>query len=393
MSNIKGKVVKIDWFQVTFDFITVKQISPYYYDFDLYQKEYKDLLDIFKRPERLEEIQNMPKGMFGYTQGKYIDEHIYLSYGGKKTANETYPMTLTMTGQGCRTFEVMGGNWIELFKYFQSNGGEFLRIGRIDIAFDDFEGKEITPYDIYPMLRNRHCVTQFRKVNLIDDFEFLGDSIGTSGYTITLGRRGSNQLQIYDKRLERNAMDEYDLDTTIWYRYEMRFTDEKARQVMDFYTASVIENNSSAFMEYACSLLLSCLDLKVPDLNDDNRSRWKTDPRWVAFLEDVKKIDLNTKHKIDTTIERKINWYDKNMASTVIDLFIAYGMDPGEFLKEMLDLISKGKYERKHLNRVNNYLREQGKELLSMEDIKKIQLAYSGLKPAIKVKKSKEDKS
>lgn len=360
--------VKIDWFQVTFDFIKVTEENKRYFTFNKADKLYLELLNILKRKESPYDLQPMDKGLFGYYQGIYIDEFIWLSYGGKKNKNEKYPMTLTISGTGCRVFEKMGGIWSELFTYFQHYGVDYLKVGRIDIAIDDFSGKHITPYDIWPVVRKGHVVTQFRKVNLFESLN-LGSTISSDGYTITFGPRGANQLQIYDKKLERNAKNEYDYGEDVWYRYEMRFVDDKARQVMDMYTVAVKSHNSKPFMRYAKQLLLTSLELKVPS-NDSNKSRWTILPAWKRFINSIEKINLNTKGRHETTIERKLEWFKADMPTTIIELFIVYGEDFGHKLYEM---ISDAKFQLKHLNRLNDYLRESGKKEITLNDIKKIQ--------------------
>ena len=376
--------VKIDWFQVTFDFIKVTEENKRYFTFNKADKLYLELLNILKRKESPYDLQSMDKGLFGYYQGIYIDEFIWLSYGGKKNKNEKYPMTLTISGTGCRVFEKMGGIWSELFTYFQHYGVDYLKVGRIDIAIDDFSGKHITPYDIWPVVRKGHVVTQFRKVNLFESLN-LGSTISSDGYTITFGPRGANQLQIYDKKLERNAKNEYDYGEDVWYRYEMRFVDDKARQVMDMYTVAVKSHNSKPFMRYAKQLLLTSLELKVPS-NDSNKSRWTILPAWKRFINSIEKINLNTKGRHETTIERKLEWFKADMHTTIIELFIVYGEDFGHKLYEM---ISDAKFQLKHLNRLNDYLRESGKKEITLNDIKKIQHDLS----MFKTKKDGDDKN
>src|SRR5690554_5785794 len=73
--------VKIDWFQITFDFIEVEKISDYQYKLDRDSKLFKELLKILKRKEDPYELQPMEKSFFGYKHGYYIDEHIQILYG------------------------------------------------------------------------------------------------------------------------------------------------------------------------------------------------------------------------------------------------------------------------------------------------------------------------
>jgi len=380
---LSGKEVKIDWFQVTFDFIKVEKTAKNYYKLDYTSPLLSKLLKILKRKESIYELQEMEKPHFGYKHGYYIDEHIFLNYGGFLNKREKFPLTFEMSGQGCRTFEIMGGDWIELFQYFQEFGSDDLNVGRIDIAIDDFDGEVITPYQILPYIVQNEVVTQFRSYDVHYGGTLGNDSV-TSGFTITLGMRGRNQLQIYDKRLERDAKDQPDKDTPVWYRYEMRFVKEKARQVMDLYTASVINNDSSTFMKYAKQLLLASLELKVRDPNQSsNKTLWEIEPRWKEFTDSLEKINLNTKSKIDTTIERKVAWAKTDLATTFMEFYLAFGE---EFGAKLYEWMGDGKFERKHLNRMNNYLREKGQKELTMDDIKLIQKQLTDIVKALKIK-------
>ncbi len=362
---VHGKEVKIDWFQVTFDFIDVKKNDKFYYELDMNSPLLNELLGLLKRNTNINNLERMPKGQFGYLHGYYVDEFIWLFYGGNQNKREKYPITLTLTGQGCRAFEIMGGNWVKLFQFFRFHGDSFIKVGRLDLAIDDYDGNIITPYQILPYVEQNHVVTQFRTVTLHRGWT-LGEASESQGFTLTFGARGSNQLQIYDKRLERDQMDQPDLNTPVWYRYEMRFTDEKALQVMELYTVSVDHDDSQTFMSYAKQLLLTCLDIKEFNPNDDNKRRWNTLPAWKEFTDSLEKIDLRSKNKIDTTIEKKIKWFNSDMATTLLEMYYAYD---GDFGNAMYQLMGDSKFKQKHLNRLNAYLRKMGKPEKTLADI------------------------
>lgn len=381
MALLRGKEAKFDWFQVTFDFIEVKKQSAYHYSFDLKHKLFRELLQILKRKENPEEFESRDKGDLNFPHGIRIDEFISLSWGANKLANEKYPMMLMISGQGCRTFEQMGGSWMELFTFFQKYGQDYLKYGRVDLAIDDYEGKEISIQQIYKLLRKGHYVTQFRKFKLEDGWTHNGE---TSGYTITCGSRGSNQLQIYDKKAERKQVEQYDYDVDIWNRYELRFADDKAKQVIDYYTASVIENEDySIFMNYAVGLLKGALDLKKVNPNDTNKRRWETLPAWDRFCNSVKKKSLNIGSRIETTIEKKLVWVEQDLPTTILDVYIATGSDLQTFFNELLSIMAKAKYERKHIVRMNNFLRKFDSSEITTSDISKLQEEFRTIAPSI----------
>ncbi|MGE4320998.1 MAG: replication initiation factor domain-containing protein [Acholeplasmataceae bacterium] len=375
------KEVKIDWFQVSFDFLDVKQVgSKNIYSLDRHSAQFLKLMTIFNRAENVDDLQSMPKGENGFLHGMYIDEHIKLSYGGsgKVTKFETNPLFLSMSGQGCRAFEMMGGSWYELFEYFIMNTGHdgYLKFGRIDIAIDDFTGNEITPYMIWPYIERKDFISPFRKGYFYRGLDFHTDYASSNGYTITLGSRGSNVLQIYDKRLERDANDQPDLISDIWYRYEMRFADDKARQVIDLYIESVKRNDSKLFMQFSKQILKSLLDLKIKDDNQKNRARWKTIPEWDLFLDSLDKIDLRNKNRVDSTLEKKVQWFPDSLGPSMVEFIFGLGEDYESYMN---NTIANAKITRKNLNKINNYLRANGKPVLTLEEIEAYQKAMKDL--------------
>lgn len=371
-SGFRGKEVKFDWFQVTFDFIPVDYVQgKNVYALERNHSLFLELLSILKRKEHPNDFESMHQGMWGFRHGLNIDEHIWFLYGGKKTNFETYPCQFIISGQGCRVFEQMGGSWLELFKYFQRNGTQHLKIGNLHLAIDDFEGTEVTPYTLRPYFENKWLVTPFRIADLVHRLDYTGQP-SNLGYSWTFGKRGSNQLQIYDKALEResnNFLNTYH----IWYRYEMRFVEDKARQVLDMYVQAIENEGSLEFMKFAKKLLLSIMDVKKPSKTDTNKSRWKTLDAWSRFTNSFEKIDLTTKNRIETTIEKKKVWFNSDMATTLMEFLIVFGVN---FLSDMLGIAANSKFDRKHLNRINNYLRSIGKDEMTLDDVRELQKQY-----------------
>lgn len=370
LSSYRGKEVKFDWFQVTFDFIPVHYVEgKNIYTLEKHHPHFINLMKLLGRKEHVDEFEHMSAGLWGFKNGLQIDEKIWFLYGGKKTKADTYPSQLILSGDGCRVFEKLGGVWTDLFKFFLVNQTEHFKIGRLDLAIDDFEGDEITPYQLESYFRNKWLVTPFRKMKHENDFDITGEKPSNDSYAWTFGKRGANQFQIYDKTLERTANDYY-VTVDTWYRYEMRFVDDKARQVVDLYVQSVENDDSKMFMSFAKKLLLSIMDIKEPSETDTNRSRWNTLPAWAMFTDSLEKIDLNTKNRSETTIAKKIPWFKEDMATTMLELFIVFGPD---FFEELYEILANSKFKLKHLNRINNYLRDKGKTELTIDDIRSLQ--------------------
>jgi hypothetical protein len=362
------KRVLIDWLSVSFDFVDVWHDGGRYFDLDKRSLLLRKLLSFFGWTQDLEYLQRGTP-VRGYTDCYQIGEHIKIFFGGKHTlnANNRYSINLLMSGQACREFEnYMDGNWNDLLSFLLSHDS---KIKRIDIAIDDFEADEIDIYDIEPIIQKDNYICPMHSVQVIWS-RGITEGIKTStGYSLTFGSTGSNQLQIYDKRLERNAKGQIDIESNIWYRYELRFVDEKAHAVTEKYIACVKENKSLEFMTFTSELLYMTLDLKVPK-KDTNKSRWKTLPKWKAFLNNVTKIKLDTKYKIDTTLIKKKIWFKSSYALFITKFLFGFDYSGQKQLTQEMWLDGIDKFTEKDLAQVNYYRIGQGLQELTMQDIK-----------------------
>lgn len=380
----------IDWLSYTFDDIIFDKIpygkNKYYYQlaycesndyilnnllriFDLYKTDRTDSLQSWKqlKPEN--------NSINGYASTIFIGEHIRLNLAGPMTSNDLPSTQLLMSGQACREFEEhYRGDWFDLFGFltkFHEQLGDRKFNGsfkRIDIAIDDFTGKEMTPYFLEEYARKGYWIGSYQTLTLIDSISFRGD-IESKGYSLTFGRTGSNMLQIYDKKLERKSKNLEYADSEVWYRYEMRFIDPKSNNVVELYKRHYVLDNLN---ELAFSLLNTCIEFKVPNLNDiQNIDRWETLPEWNQFVNYVKKVDIKNHLPKETTIESKKLWWEDKIITTVAQWYIAFGDD---FLNYIFDNANEGskKLTERHLVQIDRYLTNIGKEPLSNDFKKRI---------------------
>jgi DNA relaxase NicK len=186
-----------------------------------------------------------------------------------------------------------------------------------------------------------------------------------------LGSKGSNQLVIYDKKLEQlkknKSITSEDIDTDIWIRFEMRITDDKARIFAEHYASSIISNDSKEFMLLAMGVLNTFLELKRPSKNETNRAMLKMDSKWKKFLGALSQIDLKVPPKPDLTIEKKEFHFMRSYSKTYAMLDMAKD-DTGKLAIEMK---LKGLQELTDLPMkvINNYRKERGLEPITREDI------------------------
>jgi phage replication initiation protein len=84
---------------------------------------------------------------------------------------------------------------------------------------------------------------------------------------------------------------------------------------------------------------------------DSNKGRWKTAPFWDKFLGDVEKLKL-TDVAPDRTVEKSIQWLEKQVAPTMGLIFEAYDNDAVKILQVMREGVERlGSKERAMLNR------------------------------------------
>jgi phage replication initiation protein len=368
--SVLPKRVLIDWLSISFDFIQVHKLDYKVYSLDLYSHQLKDFLSFFGNYDPF----NLPKGtpVNNYSECIQLGENIKILYGGEHTINSNgkYSLNLLMSGQACREFEnFMDGSFKDLLSYMLSMK---CSMKRIDLAIDDFEGKEITPYYIGPIVQNGYYTSPMEQFQIIHTAHKQKNEtrLLNKGYAITFGVRGSNQFQIYDKRLERDVRGERDLDTDVWYRYEMRFVDSKAQAVAERYTSCVNEDDSSTFMQFTYECLYANLDLKIPSKSDSNVSRWKTDTKWLAFLDSVKKIKISTVHKIETSMLKKKLFFKRSYAKFTAEQLLYMGDE--EYSKHLTDTLIDGleRIDEKRLSAINNGRLALGLQSLTMKEAK-----------------------
>ncbi len=359
----------IDWLSVSFDFVGIYYDGYKTYALDNDSTLLKQLVYFFGWTERINDLRK-EKAINGYAEGIGIGEHIRIFYGGQhtKNANNRYSINLLLSGQACREFEnFMDGNWNDLLSFLLANGAI---VKRIDIALDDFQANEIDIYELEPYIQKDDYLCPMQSVQVIWSRALKNGVKTSAGYSITFGSTGSNQLQIYDKRLERDAAGQPDLHTDVWYRYELRFAKEKAQAVAEKYITCVQENTSHEFMTFTSELLFMTLDIKIRSKTDSDKYRWKTLPAWLKFLDNVKKIKLDTKYKIDTTLIQKKKWFETSYAVFMTKFLFGLEHSGQKQLTQEMWLDGIDRFTEKDLAQVNYYRIGQGYPALTMQDIK-----------------------
>lgn len=396
------KKVVIDWISYTFSDIEYDELHNYYTNsFDLKIKDNKSnsfilssILELMDIDKHWKDIEIHNRALNGYRFSWIIGEYIRINFAGPKMLDDNYSTQLLLSGKACREFETYyKGSFIDLFDflfneheelgYIYDDNGEIISgrklngsFKRIDIAIDDFTGKEQNIYDLEQYAQKHWWIGSFKSVNVYDS-SIRNGYIESKGFTISFGSPGSNRLVIYDKLLERKSAGDQYSDSEIWFRYEMQFVHDKADQVARFFTSMYkLDNLNEAIL----GLLNNCIEFK--DIKDKNKSDFSrqylrsqpTLESWNNFINHTKKIKLLKVSNPIKTIDKKLFWIDKSLTTTFAELYLINRDNPDEFHNLINKYVNKGmlKLSEQQLTAINKYLKANNKEVISDEEYLKI---------------------
>ncbi len=221
---------------------------------------------------------------------------------------------------------------------------------RIDIALDDLSYPSRIGFDfIERKLARKEFRSSKRKYNIITDRKTSGKPVGKSlyfGSRKTTGSNGHTILRtyqkafqmIYAKKQESSLPPEVFLQSSLpnfdgnysWNRWELEITKSKAIAMIDL-ILKLSKTTDNPISEAYYSVLRDTVDFLVPTRDKTgkiykNRAKWKTSPKYLAFLKNAKSAKLVDPDKL----------YD---LSTVMD-WIKYSVTPS---LQMCDQIFNGR--------------------------------------------------
>lgn len=203
---------------------------------------------------------------------------INILYGGR----EDMGVCLTMSGQGCRSFESYGhGDWFGLLGTFLTP--DDYNMTRLDLAFDDHTG-----------ILNIHQL-----LDDTDDHYYVSKSrwwkveYGSEGTSIYHGSPKSDvRIRIYDKAAERGLH-----DGSHWIRVELQLRDKLASSM-----AVEILKDCNVGRSFR-GVLRNYLTYRDPS-GDSNKSRWELAGYWAKLLEGIEAVRLWTSPGVEYNIFR-----------------------------------------------------------------------------------------
>lgn len=270
-------------------------------------------------------------GRHGYTSSMRFG-NINIYYNGHR---DDMGVCLDMSGSGCRAFEEYGnGDYEQLFQLVRDEP-EDTRITRLDVAYDDFDGKLDLP-TIEKSMWDEHFVGNFRK----DKFNIQH---GPEGYTIEIGsKKSATFLRIYDKKQEQKRD-----DVLHWVRFELQLRADNAKR----FILDSIATIGHKFFAYVNKYIRF-----VKPSEDTNKRRWDMADWWLAFIEHFEKICSVSRGERPCTMYQ-ISKYIFEQAGNSIDTFIeVFGLS--KFIDELNNRNSSLK--PRHVALINEYSASSG---------------------------------
>lgn len=360
------KSYSIDWLRFTTGKIKFNDCYPKNISIPLIN----ELLKVLKSDFSYDELDVQLGGFYGYRSRMVVSEGITIYFCGSPNKYGELTSMIEITGTGCDKFNSID-DWFELITFILSDSLDG-KSTRIDLAIDDFYGKEISSKKFFDVIKGnffKRSGSPKSKIEwIINDWNDY--DLGT---TVNFYSKSSNiQLCVYNKKAETKAKKNLEINTPQWIRYEMRFYEDQAdKQLRFFYNCLLNEkfekNNCKSISQFLSNSLYELLKLYKP-CNDSNMSRWVELTEWKDFISDIGMINFDRrKTKISELLKTKIyfeNSYSRFLSKMLLLLGEEYFL---LWLKNMI-FIKRDSLEPKDLVSVNELRIKLGFDKLSKQD-------------------------
>lgn len=263
-------------------------------------------------------FQEAPYGLNGYLRMLQFS-NISVMYDPRENQYfRDMGVCVSMSGNGCRTFETMSKLTLDLTDKQGTQSVAFpalfrllasdvdANISRIDIACDDREGY-LCMDDIVRAVQENTINSRLMKRTL-----YMGyNGEGRSGTTVYIGASSSDfRVRIYDKALESG-------ETGHWVRVELVMRGKHANafgaQLINAENvgklAAQVINDKFAFIEK----------------DDSNISRCTVCPWWVRFVDELESVRLVARCVVRHSVDQIYNWVEAQVGPSLAILRYAMG--------------------------------------------------------------------
>lgn len=150
-------------------------------------KTYRWVLDELGQMLGFREITPRKSGLYGYSESAVIEDGGLAAWGGKKQRGTVY---ISLNGQGCSRIR----DWAIVVEWFKATNAT---ITRVDLAHDDFEGRELSIETAYAWWMAGGFNSGGRRPQATPAGDWWGLA---KGRTVYIGDRTSGKLlRVYEK--------------------------------------------------------------------------------------------------------------------------------------------------------------------------------------------------
>ena len=264
-------------------------------------------------------FQEAPYGLMGYQRILVFSDIRVLYEPRENQYFHDMGVCVTMSGNGCRTFETMSKLTFEGAKDRQGTestafpvlfqllaADENANISRIDIACDDREGY-LCMDDIVRAVQENTINSRLMRRTLFQSY----NGTQNSGITVYIGAPSSNfRVRIYDKALESG-------ETGHWVRVELVRRGDNANAFGAQLTntenvgklAAQVINDKFSFIEK----------------DDSNITRCTVCPWWRQFVDELESVRLVARCVVQHSVDQVRNWVEAQVGPSLAILLRTMG--------------------------------------------------------------------
>lgn len=263
-------------------------------------------------------FQDTGYGLMGYNKVLRFSDICVCFEGREDDYFQDMGVCVSMSGNGCRTFETMSKLTLDLtdkqgtqsvafpalFQLLASDADA--NVSRIDIACDDHKG-HLDMDDILSKVQANEVNSRMTKRSVVVSF----DGTQRNGATAYIGAPSSDfRVRIYDKALE-EGVDGH------WVRVELVMRGRNSKAFVEQMTTS----------ENVGKLAAQVINDKFSFIERDNTNitRCTVCAWWRSFVDDLESVRLVAREVIQHKVEQIANWVEAQVGPSLAILFRTMG--------------------------------------------------------------------
>lgn len=263
-------------------------------------------------------FQDTGYGLMGYNKVLRFSDILVCFEGREDDFFQDMGVCVSMSGNGCRTFETMSRLTLDLMDKQGTRSVAFpalfqllasdadANVSRIDIACDDHAGY-LDMDDILSKVQANEVNSRMTKRSTVISF----DGTQRSGATAYIGAPSSDfRVRIYDKALEEGTDGH-------WVRVELVMRGKNSKAFVEQMTTS----------ENVGKLAAQVINDKFSfiERDDTNITRCSVSSWWSKFVDELESVRLVAREVIRHKVEQIANWVEAQVGPSLAILFRTMG--------------------------------------------------------------------